>query len=225
MNDHRKPAVAVAVMQGDRVLLGYNEARRGWELIGGKQHGDEPMLVAARRELVEETGLTLPGPLRFVGYTDAEPDWLCLVFFGELPGGATPEVREPHKVSRFRWSHLSELPGADDLTYAMRRVVAKHWMRLNELSLDLEPFDRREIVERLEEFERSDPWFRELCQLGPGLDGWERVSDYSWRVWQRTVRHEGRVANLVLVLGDELEIREVLLGGRVCVRLPVAAET
>ncbi|TGW06623.1 NUDIX domain-containing protein, partial [Mesorhizobium sp. M2D.F.Ca.ET.145.01.1.1] len=66
MNEARKtlPAVSVAVVRGDSILL-VKRARppsQGlYAFPGGKVEGDETLEDAARRELMEETGLRATG--------------------------------------------------------------------------------------------------------------------------------------------------------------------
>ena len=64
--------IGVVVLRGDAVLL----IRRGrapglgqWSLPGGGQHLGETAEAAARRELAEETGLSV-GPMVLAGYAD-----------------------------------------------------------------------------------------------------------------------------------------------------------
>ena len=77
-----RPAVTVDLVvfstggSGVRVLL----IRRGkdpfagrWAIPGGFLEMDEPVEAGARRELQEETGLDLPGPVAFLGLF-ADPD-------------------------------------------------------------------------------------------------------------------------------------------------------
>ncbi|MER7403635.1 NUDIX domain-containing protein [Streptomyces sp. NPDC000070] len=62
------PLALVALWYGDRVLMVFDRFRQGWELPGGLiEPGGSPRQAAAR-ELLEESGQTPEGPLRFVGY-------------------------------------------------------------------------------------------------------------------------------------------------------------
>ncbi len=74
--DHPRPAVTVDVTAftlldgGLRVLLVKRKAppfEGRWALPGGFLDIDEPIEDGARRELREETGLDVPGPVEFIG--------------------------------------------------------------------------------------------------------------------------------------------------------------
>ncbi len=59
MSDHRWPvSIKGVVSAGDRVLLLANE-RQEWELPGGRLEPDEAPEAALRREIAEETGLSV----------------------------------------------------------------------------------------------------------------------------------------------------------------------
>ena len=63
----------VAVLRGDAVLLvrrGNPPSKGAWSLPGGAQRVGETAEAAARRELLEETGLTV-GPLELAGHVDS----------------------------------------------------------------------------------------------------------------------------------------------------------
>ena len=110
----RHTGAGIAVLRNDHVLL----IRRGdsglWDIPGGGTEADEPLETTARRELREETGLSV-GRLRLLGvfphrhsYPDGNVvDWDTHVFTADFTGGA-PQARDD--ASDVRWWPLSTLP-------------------------------------------------------------------------------------------------------------------
>jgi 8-oxo-dGTP diphosphatase len=100
-----------------------------WALPGGFVEEDEDLEPAARRELEEETGVRLPGPLAQLGAFGAP---------GRDPRGRT--------VSVVFWTLERELPGpraGDDAAHA--ELVPVEEVRAGRVTL---AFDHREILER-----------------------------------------------------------------------------
>ena len=134
-NDHRfyatpQPTACALCVDGDgRLLL----ARRAgppfegaWDLPGGFVEEGEHPLDAIRRELREETGLTVE-PLQFVGvwmdtYGDAEgaASTLNLYWTARVTGG---EMGAADDVSELRWFAPEELPG--EYAFHIADVVAR----------------------------------------------------------------------------------------------------
>ncbi|MFD5871626.1 NUDIX hydrolase [Streptomyces sp. NPDC060322] len=87
-----------------------------WWLPGGMLDPGEDPLAAARREVYEETGITLDGPLAFLG-TDYRLDVegtgpVIDFFFGARALAAHADVRLSPEHDRFAWMHLDELEAA-----------------------------------------------------------------------------------------------------------------
>ena len=116
----RRMGAGIAVMNGGDVLL----VRRGdnalWDVPGGGAEAGETPEDTARRELREETGLSV-GALRSLGvfpHRHAYPDgnvvaWETHVFTADFAGG------EPHAsddAAQVRWWPLAALP--DDVSEA-----------------------------------------------------------------------------------------------------------
>lgn len=100
------PAVLVYVRAGERILMVHRNApdrpddyhAGKWNGLGGKCEPDESFVEAARREVLEESGLDLPadalrplGVLQFPAFkAHKHEDWVCWVLVADVP----PETAE-----------------------------------------------------------------------------------------------------------------------------------
>lgn len=135
MSDREYPArpivgIGIVVIKGDQVLL----CRRGkppnvgsWTLPGGAQDLGETCEAAARRELMEETGLSV-GELHFCAHVDTirrDPDgrvrfhYTILDFAGRWIGG---EPVAGSDVSEVQWAPLDALQPYDLWSEAHRII-------------------------------------------------------------------------------------------------------
>ncbi len=127
-----RPIVGIGVVlwRDNAVLL----VRRGrapwmgqWSLPGGAQELGETAQACARRELLEETGLTT-GPLHLAGYVDSihhdaagaiEYHYTIIDFCARHTGGT---ARPGDDVSDLAWAHPDEFD-AYDLWPEARRII------------------------------------------------------------------------------------------------------
>ena len=126
LRPHRRLGAGVAVLRGDEVLL----VRRGdngrWDVPGGGADAGESPEDAARRELREETDLTV-GALRVLGvfpHRHTYPDgnvvnWETHVFTADFAGGVP---RASDDAAQVRWWPLAALPA--DVSEATRAYFA-----------------------------------------------------------------------------------------------------
>lgn len=103
----------------NRLLLGRRLSNHGgeqgsWAIPGGMVEFGETVEAAARRELMEEAGITLEA-ITFAGYsnnifTDGQTHTVSLYFRGNIPFNQQPRACEPHKCAQWLWFALDDLP-------------------------------------------------------------------------------------------------------------------
>jgi 8-oxo-dGTP diphosphatase len=129
------PRTLIFLTCGERLLLlkGAPHKRLWANLyngIGGHIERGEDVLSAARRELLEETGLTCPG-LRLAGTvivdTGDSPGIAIFVLQGELVEESSAAVRASDE-GQLEWvavGDLYQLPLVEDLPYLLPRLLAR----------------------------------------------------------------------------------------------------
>lgn len=112
-SDHPAVGVGVAVIDEGRILLvqrGKDPGRGLWAVPGGKVELGEALRDAARREVAEETGLTVDvGEVIWVGEVIETGYHMVLIdFAGSVIGG---ELSPADDAADARWVPLEEAPG------------------------------------------------------------------------------------------------------------------
>jgi 8-oxo-dGTP diphosphatase len=118
MPQSSRPVVGVStiILNGDRVLLGWRLSGHGagsWQFPGGHLEYGEAIEECARREVREESGLSL-GALRLGPYTNDlfvsdGLHYVTLFVIAEYAGGV-PQPLEPRKCARWEWFAWRKLP-------------------------------------------------------------------------------------------------------------------
>ncbi len=108
--------VGVIVMRGGRVLLGERSGSHGagsWALPGGHLEFGESVEACARRETLEETGLTLTrierGPWTSDVFAAEGRHYVTLFMLAEAGSGEAQRL-EPEKCRGWQWCEWSALP-------------------------------------------------------------------------------------------------------------------
>jgi 8-oxo-dGTP diphosphatase len=111
-----KVGVAIIVVKDSRILLGKRLNSHGsgtWQFPGGHLEFGESIEDCAKRELFEETGLTIRN-IRFGPYTNdifktEQKHYITLFVIADYDSG-TVTVKEPNKSDKWGWFSWSQLP-------------------------------------------------------------------------------------------------------------------
>jgi 8-oxo-dGTP diphosphatase len=129
--------IGIVVLRGEEVLLvrrGKPPAKGAWSLPGGRQELGETAEACARRELLEETGITV-GPLALIAHVDSihrdstgriEFHYTILDFGGRYESGETIPGDD---VTELAWVRREEFD-AYKLWPKAREVIAQTVARL-----------------------------------------------------------------------------------------------
>jgi 8-oxo-dGTP diphosphatase len=114
----RQPRVGVGVLlrHNGKILLGKRRGSHGagaWAAPGGHLEFGEEIEACVRREILEETDLTVTnihfGTITNDIFPDASRHYVTIVMVCDLAGGDLKNL-EPHKCEEWRWFGWDELP-------------------------------------------------------------------------------------------------------------------
>lgn len=115
-NEKPKIGVGVIVIKDNKVLLGKRKGAHGegsWSFPGGHLELNESIEDCARREVLEETGLTIEG-IELGTFTndifDKESKHYVTLYAISKLGIGEARVMEPDKCEAWRWFEWNALP-------------------------------------------------------------------------------------------------------------------
>ncbi len=116
MDKRPKIGIGVLIMHQGKALIGKRKNAHGhgtWALPGGHLEYKELWETCAKREVMEETGITITN-LRFITATndifDKEDKHYVTIFILADYASGTVEVKEPHKCEKWEWFAPDHLP-------------------------------------------------------------------------------------------------------------------
>lgn len=89
-----------------------------WNILGGKCEVGETPIMTARREVREESGISVPGVLTPL-FIFRSPDFVYHNFLASIPEEVTPRIDEEH--SDFCWCEADDWP--HPLHFGMRALL------------------------------------------------------------------------------------------------------
>lgn len=135
--------VAVIVVKNSKILLGKRRNSHGsgtWQFPGGHLEFGETIEDCAKRELFEETGLTIrnirSGPYTNDIFKTERKHYITLFVIAEYDSGVLT-LKEPHKCEKWEWFSWSHLPEPKFLP--IRNLIKQHFNLHSWLSKTLPP--------------------------------------------------------------------------------------
>lgn len=115
-NNRPKVGVGVIIKKDNKILIGMRKNTHGvdtWSFPGGHLEFNESIEDCARRETLEETGLSV-GVFKKVTFTNdifekENKHYVSLFMITDWKDGE-PEVKEPEKYEEWRWVEWNNLP-------------------------------------------------------------------------------------------------------------------
>jgi 8-oxo-dGTP diphosphatase len=132
MSSGKPKAVSVAIIKDNRLLLVERSnppAQNMFAFPGGRVEADEAQEDAARRELLEETGLSVHLVEPFGSY---ELDAFSLtVFLGISPSGKLQAADDAKSAAYFTFAEARMLPMPDSMTDCIEKLAMRGLIKVN----------------------------------------------------------------------------------------------
>lgn len=129
--------VSVAVLKDGKLLMGLRGDTGKWNLPGGHVEGDEALVDAAKRELLEETGLKASGGVYRVGWCEVRPGLRVHTFFCETEGEPDASADPDEEMVAFKWVTTSKFPKAILNNLYNKKDVSLQFLGIQEESCEL----------------------------------------------------------------------------------------
>jgi 8-oxo-dGTP diphosphatase len=110
-----------------RSLQKYPETKgERWDIVGGRIEPGTPLIDNLKREVLEETGLTLIGEPRLLAAQDilkiAGRHVVRLTYFGEAAGDITLDADES---DNYQWFSAEEISKLEDVNFYFKELLGK----------------------------------------------------------------------------------------------------
>ena len=129
MKNRPSVGVAVIVIKSGKVLLGKRKGSHGagyWAFPGGHLEMNESIEVCARREVFEETGISIDN-IRYAAFTndifkEEKKHYVTLFVVADYHGGEI-QVVEPDKCEKWDWFIWGKFP--ENLFLSLKNLLAQ----------------------------------------------------------------------------------------------------
>lgn len=129
MKNRPSVGVAVIVIKNGKVLLGKRKGSHGsgsWAFPGGHLEMNEAIEECSRREVIEETGISIKN-IRYATFTndifkEEQKHYVTLFVVAEYSGGEL-QVNEPDKCEKWDWFIWEKFP--ENLFLSLKNLLAQ----------------------------------------------------------------------------------------------------
>jgi len=184
MDEIQKVGAGIGVMliKNNKILLGkrHEDPEKAssllkgagtWTMPGGKLHFQESFEEAAKREVMEETGIKIKNP-KIICINNDKIESVHFVTIGlisyDLEG--EPETREPDEITEWKWFDLNNLP--EPLYFPSAKVIENYkagafYKKEENKKMSLQEYQKA-CLRTVKEFENET---RKILTWGLGLSG------------------------------------------------------